>query len=330
MPSDSRLTMVQAALARPVADFRAAVADALQRAEAWLALHAMSPDEQVARFRAELGPFAAGHIDSARFGAVFATRQDVPADVRARLEQALAVLRDVLARGDALFHATVPRGQSLAQVVGDGLAGAGRAFGAVLAVDLLRAGRFNAAEHDGLLDAFRFRDWTRTERRFAPPLIVAVDGADVDVSGLGGFLDGREKIVLVVDGACPPAPLVRLVTPGTLVLQTVAGDGLDRVATFDGPAVAAVMPAGAAEFLHDPRRGNEPWQRLEVRHMPAMPGKALHGVSAWQMGEDLRQLEALAAAPVGAPLPSGTGGAPDATDAVDRLASWLLHQSGLS
>jgi hypothetical protein len=51
-------------------------------------------------------------------------------------------------------------------------------------------------------------------------------------------------------------------------------------------------------------------------------------MSAWQLREDVAQLQALAAAPATPSLPPG---APDGgPDAVDRLASWILSQSDLT
>lgn len=329
MPSDSRVAAALAALARPIADFRTAIAGALQQAESWLATEGVGPAGQAERLRTELGPFAAGRIDPTRFSAVFGARREMPPDTRQRLERAVAVLRDVLNRGDDVFTVVVPPRGSMGRAVADALALAGRGFGAVLAVDLLRGGRFVPAEHDGLFHQLDFQAWTRSERRYAPPLVVRVAGADLQVGALADFLDGREKIVLVMDGPCAPAPLVRLVTPGTLVLQTADGTGLDLVATADGPAVAAMVPEGAATFLHDPRMGRESWQRLSVWTVPEAPRKAIGGSSAWQMQEDLRQLEALAAAPIGAPLPAEAATGVEGDDAVDRLASWLLRQSGL-
>ncbi len=119
----------------------------------------------------------------------------------------------------------------------------------------MRGGRYRPAEHDSLLDAAEFRAWNKAERRFAPPLVVEVDGADLHAGALLDFADGREKIVLVVRGAMPPAPLVRCITPGTFVLQTVDGTRPRPLAAFDGPAIAALVPEGAAVFLHDPGAG---------------------------------------------------------------------------
>ena len=328
MPSDPRVALALAALARPIADFRAALTGAADQAETFLVEHAAGADERTARAEAELGAFAAGRLDAARFDAIFAARDPLPESVRARLTTALKTLRDVLRRGDELFVVDVPAGASLGTAIASALGTAGRGFGAAMAVDLLRSGAWVEAEHGHLLTSRTYDAWTRAERRFAPPLVVTVRGTALQVGPLSEYLDGREKIVLVVEGECPPAALVRLITPGTLVLQTVDGTGLDRVASAGGPAIAAFVAESAARFLHDPAGGLEPWQRLSVQHVPEAPRKAIGTGSVWQMQEDLRQLESLAAAPLGAPLPSS---APQARggNAVDQLASWLLSQADL-
>ncbi|MEO8501380.1 MAG: hypothetical protein ABI565_10735, partial [Vicinamibacteria bacterium] len=121
------------------------------------------------------------------------------------------------------------------------------------------------------------------------------------------------------------------VTPGTFVLQTVDGQGLDRVAGFEGPAIAALLPEGAAVFTHDPGKGSEPWQRLTVTHLPPAPTRAVGSFSPWQMGQDLKMLADLARTPFALPGAPGVKAAPamGAGDAVDRLAGWLLESSGL-
>jgi hypothetical protein len=214
-------------------------------------------------------------------------------------------------------------------VVGTALAEAGRAFGAVVLAELARGGRYRAADHDRLLDPLAFRDWNRAERRFAPPLVVSVDGADLNAGALADFCDGREKLVLVVRGPSAPAALARLITPGTLVLQTQDRAGLDRVVAYEGPSVAALVPEGAARFLHDPTAGREPWQRLSVAFLPEAPRRALGGFSAWQMAEDLQQLATLARTPFAIPTLGGGDGTPalGGPEAVERLAAWLLSRS---
>jgi hypothetical protein len=91
------------------------------------------------------------------------------------------------------------------------------------------------------------------------------------------------------------------------------------------------VPEGAAVFVHDPTRGPEAWQRLTVQDLPATPTRAIGGASPWQMGQDLKMLADLARTPFAVPGAQGAPAAPalGASDAVDRLAGWLLDTSGL-
>jgi hypothetical protein len=329
MQSDERIATALRALARPIAEFRAALAGAVTQARTWLDAASIDAPGRTARAARELGEFAAGRIDPVRFGESFAAAPAATPQDRARVERALSVLDAVLAEGDDAFVVTVQTGESLARAVEDALSRIGRAFGAMMVAELVRSRRYVPTEHDALLYTFAFRAWTRDERRFAPPLVVSVDGSDLQVGGLADFTDGRVKIVLVVRGACAPAPLVRLITPGTLVLQTVDETGLDRVATADGPAIAAMVPDGSALFLHDPSAGREPWQRISVWGEARSPVKALGGTSAWHMAEDLRQLGALATAPVAGPAATLNGPA-TTPDTTERLARWLLGQADVA
>jgi hypothetical protein len=167
-----------------------------------------------------------------------------------------------------------------------------------------------------------------------------MDAADLaTAAALAEFLDGTQKIVLVVRGACAPAALVRLITPGTFVLQTADGAGLDRFAAWEGPGIAALVHESAARFTHDPTRGAAPWERIAIDSLPARdPRAAVGGASGAQQSEELRQLRQLAArpedAPAPAPLPTTASGratptAPVATDPADKLAAWLLAQADL-
>jgi len=330
MPSDPRLEQALTALAQPIAEFRALVEGAISQADAFLdAQHAGAP-QRAARAAASLGRFAEGRIDAAGFAALFPPVVAASPAALAALDRALAVLRAVRERGDALFAVDVLPGRRLGAELDDALAAAGRAFGAVVLAEVVRGGRYTA-EHERLLQPHEFRSWNKTERRFAPPLVALVDGADVQAGAIMDFADGREKIVLVVRGASPPAPLARCITPGTFVLQTVDGSGLDRVAAFHGPAVAALVPEGAAVFMHDPAAGRDPWQRMTVKHIPAAPRKAIGGQSAWQMAEDLRVVVDLAATPFSVPASGNGAAAPavGAADATDKIAAWLIGQAGL-
>jgi hypothetical protein len=331
MPSDPRIALAISALAQPIAEFRALVQGALTQADTFLAAQGATPDDEAERARAELGAFADMRIDAAAFASLFPKARRVDSDALEALRRAVAVLRAVVARGDDLFKVVVPSGARLGIAVNAALGGVGRAFGAVMLAEVVRGGRYHAAQHDRLLDEVEFLAWNKVERRFAPPLIIGVDGADLHAGALTDFADGREKLVLVVRGPCGPAPLARCITPGTLVLQTTDGSGLDRVASFDGPAIAAMLPEGAAAFLHDPLGGRESWQRLTVTHLPDAPKRPIGGLSAFQIGEDLRLLGDLARTPFAVPAAGGAATpAVGASDAVDKIASWLLGQSGLS
>ena len=326
MPSDDpRIGVALEVLAGPIAEFRTAIAGALAQAEAVQSDATAEPDARAGRARVELGVFAEGRIDPRAFAARFARVPPAGAWARDALARAVSLLRAELDRGEALFVLDVPAGGNLAAAIGTALAGIGRAFGAIRLAELVRSGRSDEQEPDPLLAASDFRRWNRAERRFAPPLVVSVDGADLHAAPLAEFCDGRAKLLLVVRGPSAPAPLVRLITPGTLVVQTVDRAGLDHFAGYPGPAVAALMPPGAARFLHDPAGGKEPWQRLSVLELPDAPRRSLGGSSGWQMAEDLQQLAALARTPFSIPTP---GAAPSAalgeSDAVDRLTTWLL------
>lgn len=330
MPSDPRTERALAALAQPIAEFRALVQGALTQADAFIAAQDATPDEIAAAARTELGEFAARRIDAAAFAALFPKARPVDPAAFAAMRRAAEVLRSVRFLGDDMFVLDVPSGARLGVAVNDAIAGAGRAFGAVMLAEIVRGGRFDAAKHGRLLEPVEFLAWSKTERRIAPPLVIEVDGSDLHAGSLADFADGREKLVLVVRGACGPAPLARCITPGTLVLQTVDGSGLERVASFDGPAIAALVPAGAAEFLHDPAGGRESWQRLSVAQLPEPPKRAIGGLSAFQMGEDLRMLADLARTPFSVPVASGAAvAAVGASDAVEKIASWLMGEAGL-
>jgi len=133
----------------------------------------------------------------------------------------------------------------------------------------------------------------------APPLVVELDGSDLRAAALSEFLDGSQKIVLLVRGEAPPAALVRLVTPRTFVLQTSDVAELSRVAGFAGPGVAALVPESAARFVHDPARGAHLHQRITVLSLPKNRScDRLGDLSGFQQTEELGQLEALAQDPL--------------------------------
>jgi hypothetical protein len=270
-------------------------------------------------------------VNAKKFAALFAPVQRAADGTMAAMTRAVEVLRAVEARGDEMFVVEVRPHARLGAAVDAALAVAGQAFGATIVSELVRGGAYVADRHERLLDATAFRNWTGAERRFAPPLVVVLDGAALVASELAPFTDGREKLVLVTRGATPPAALARCITPGTFVVQTANGAGLERLAAFDGPAIGALVPEGAATFVHDPARGRESWQRLTVQQFGEAPRKAIGTMSAWQMNEDMELLETLAKTPFAVPAPGGGAAAPamGASDAADRIAHWLLSEAGL-
>lgn len=330
MLSDPRVQQALAALERPIAEFRALLEGAMRQAECFLDAQQADEPARVERAAAALGLFGAAHVDAARLALLDARAVTVDGPSLAALHRAVDILHQMHLRGEGLIVADVRGSARLGGVVESALAMIGWAFGAIIVTDLVRSGRYVEADHAALLDPLQFGGWSRSERRAAPPLVVRVAGSAVRASDLAPFADGHVKLVLVVTGDCAPAPLARLITPGTFVMQTTDGAGLERLALFDGPAFGAVMPAGAATFVHDPTLGRESWQRLTVTHLSDAPKKAIGATSTWQMLEELKQLADLARTPFAVPT-SGGGAMPamGASDAADRIASWLLSQSGL-
>jgi hypothetical protein len=324
MPSDDRLALARSAIEKPLATYRSAVVSSLERVRGVLAA-AGGPS----RLEVELGAFARGRIDADKFAAII-RGSALDAGARARITHAAYVLEELTALRDDAFVIDLRSGGPLHLVVASTLATLGRAFGASVAADLVRTDRFHPSEHDLLTIAWGFEHWSRDERRHAPPLVVSLDAEDLRAETLAHLMDGSMHIVLVVRGTSTPAPLVRLITPGTLVLQTRDATGLDRFNSFAGPAIAAIVPDDAATFIHDPERGAAPWQRITIWHRPTIePRKSVDGISPRQQREELLQLIAIAERPTLSSTPIDALAPVGAGDPTERLASWLLAQSGL-
>lgn len=320
MPSDERVTMALKAVTPALQRFRSVVNTAHGVARTILA--AGSGAEQS---RAELGRFAEGRIDIDRF-AELSSGTALDAEARGLIAYAAQVLEDTANLPDDAYVVRADSGESLASRVGTALTLFGRAFSAAHAIDRARHGRGATAMHELSL-AYPFAKWSALERMVAPPIIAVVDGAHLSVAALGNYLDGGIHACLVVENGCPPAALARLITPGTLVVQTADARGLDRFASHEGPAIAALVPSSAAQFIHDPERGRMPWQRIELWHRPEeAPRGRLGSATTRQQRDDLEQLLALATPPT---LPDGSlAGPATADDLADRLSSWLLAESG--
>lgn len=336
MPSEDNTALVLAALNTSIGAFRTVLLTTADEVRAYLTTHQSSWDSLVARVAEELGPLAAGRIDPVRFAGVVNHKQVADPGTAEVVEQALEVLTGLAAAGPSLYQAEVPPGGSLYETVGRGLERVGQAFSAARVVQAARGGR-PAAGAGRAGTSLPFSRWTRAERRLAPPLVVRVQGSDLRAAALAEFMDGRQRFVLVVEGDCPPAPLARLVGPGTFVAQSADAAPLARMSRWDGPGIVALVPEGAARFVHDPAAGAAVHERMVIEFVPdKAPRRSLGGLSPAQQAEELELLRALARRPegaavaAGAPVVAAVPAAGAAADPADRLASWLLSQVDLS
>lgn len=362
MPSDERVGRAMDALAGAREAFRSAMAITVEEVRTLAASLRSPAADRATRMAEELGAFAEGRIDPGRLAGLLVEPHPVARFDLVQVDDALSALRSILDRGDDAFRIAVEPETSPAHAVDLALGDLGRAFGAARVVEAVRRGHHDPRERQ-LLERFPFRRWNRPERALVPPLVVEVDGADLRAGGLAEFLDGSLQLVLVVGGDSAPAPLVRLITPGVLVMQTDDPDDLAVLAGWPGPAVAALVSGTAARFVHEPQRDGEPARTRVVRVPDDEPRRMLGGLTPFQQREELRQLARLAAADTaGGPSPAtgtaaasadGAGGAEGAVaappaggvvspagatvaagaapaDEAGRLAAWLLDQADLS
>ncbi len=329
MPCDERVKMLTGSLSAPMAAFRSTLATTLEQIRGILDAGRPTKNGQVQRFGAELGQFAAGKINIERFSTLFATKNSLNVVNLQRIDRAYQTLSELLAQDEQLFLVNVEEGGNLRDSVAKTLDHLGTAFGAARVVELSRAGRYHHSEHAMFFSSFPFASWNPAERRLAPPLIVMVDGQDLTVGGLAEFLDGAQKIALVVRGASSPAPLTRFMTPNTFVAQSSESAVLDRLALWDGPGIVALLPETAARFVHDPAAAPD---RLSIDFVPETEShKSIGAISASQQTEELRQLQAIRESARLLETGSSVGVSPSssAADPVDKLAAWLLQQADL-
>lgn len=322
MPSDDPGAAALEALVDAREAYRSALATAADELRAHIETHVAATNGSAAG-ALHLGRFGESYLDADRFAAVFLASAADDAAARTAETAAHGTLTELLDQGDALFRLSVPSGGDLVDVVLSALATAGRAFAAAQVAAQARRGQ---AMDDlaSLTRGFPFSRWNRGERRVAPPLIVEVDGADLRTGGLAEVLVGTQKLVLVVRGAAPPAPLVRLITPAVYVAQLAEPGELAGLAGWDGPGVAMLGGKGAARFVHDPATGGVTLGEVPERE----PQVGLGGMSAFQQVEELRQLRLLAGMAEVAATASGEASASAApADPTDKLAAWLLHQA---
>jgi hypothetical protein len=327
-----------AALQFRVEAFHSAVASAEEEIRSYV-VHSRGVSEyRTEQTLVELGPFAVGRIDPEKFATLLMDTGDLSPDAEGVLERAEQILQSFSVGTD--FHLVqVDRGGDLRDAVKDALNHVGQVFGASRAVELARAGLFDPDQHNQFLAALPYRKWNRPERQLAPPLVVEVEAEDLLPAGLGEFLDGAVKIVLVVRGHTTPAPLARLITPGTYVVQTADPAELAGLARSRHPGVALLFDEARPEqarFVHDPDAGSSPWQRLSVGHMPEQPDVG-RGRRAPTWLEELTHLQALARKPVGGLVGEDGAGAVRAVGIAaeegtpaDQLAAYLLSRIDLS
>jgi hypothetical protein len=330
MPSDDALLQgALEAMREPAEEFHSALAGAIEDLRSFLSRHRATGDDPESATAAELGTFGEGRVDAARFAAVVAPPEAIGSNDLHHVERALRILETAEARGDDQLRVEVHSGGDLRATVDRVLGEIGRVFGAIRCIAPLIDGRGEVADAGGLSGDYPYERWTRAERAAAPPLFVELDGTDLDASGLSTFLDGTQKIVLVVKGAAAPAPLAPLITPGVFVMQTGEPTDLTNAARFKGPAIIALGGEGLSRFVHDPSGGVCYADRLLVEFPPDADGKRQLN---FRQAQDLEHLRGLAASRRPADSTNG-GSAPVASaqsDPVGRLAGWLLQQANLA
>ena len=343
---DVRTRAALDSLAGRIEAFRSAVALTADQLRGYVAQGGQ--DDATAASRAALGKFAAGRIDAARLSQFVAATAPTQDDNWVEpVGRALEVLEQIDAAVERLFQVRVEPGADLRSAVEQALANAGRGFAAARLADLARSGRYEGAAHDALLASFPFRRWSSAERNLAPPLVVELRGGDLQAAALADYLDGSQAFVLLVDGHTPPAPLARLLTPGVLAIQAESEEALARIADVTAPVVAALLPSGAALFVHEPATGDG-LGKLDVEFLPQDDPRQPIGVrSSFQQREELRLLHALAVsmpAPAAGPTTDPSEVAPDTASVngsvppaapaqgnpADTLAAWLLSRADLS
>ena len=328
MPSDDRITQALAALAGAKEGFSSSVAMSAEEVRGILEREKGVDENPQVKLAHELGPFAAGRIDLDRLAPFVSANSKLDQEKRDQIQKAFEILTALRKAGDGLFTAKVEVDGYLRGAIIKALAEVGTAYGAARSVEWALHDLAHPEGVEDALEAFPPNLWNRAEKGCAPPLVVEVEGQDLKAASLGDLLEGSQKIVLVVNGPAAPAPLVRLITPDVTVIQTDDPLELAALSATPGPGIAALMPEGAAKFVHAPG-GTTLHERLTVSFIPEKePRKAIGSISAFQQVEELRQLTALAAsvqapaAPVGEPAAVGAE-----MDEAGQLAAWLIHQA---
>jgi hypothetical protein len=319
MASDEQLRIGLDAISSRIELFRSAVATTADQIRGLLAGTGNVTDDQ----SMALGRFAQGRVNSERFASFTPKARQIDEKAEVPIRAAQEILQAVLAEGDDLFVLHLEPGQTLSCQVRRRLSSMGRAFAAAHVVDLAKRGKYVEEEHAAMLEKFPFSKWSSSERALAPALVVALSGVDFHPSVIVPFLDEGTRFIFVVEGDAPAAALSRVISPGTFVQQQTGDAALEAFSKFNGPAVAALLPDGAASFVHDPSAGATSYERFVSLEFPKeIRKRAIGGISVAQQAQDYALLESLAVLPV----PTGDA----ASDPAGKLSAWLLSQTDLS
>lgn len=333
MPSEERMDQALSALAGAREAFLSSVAMSAEEVRGILEREASDDEQPSEKLAHELGPMGAARIDLDRFASFASGDRKLDAEKRKKVEEALEALRSLKKEKNEAFKVRCELDGYLRGAVIEGLGRLGRAFGAARTVEAILTGIPGPEVVEEPLKSFPPQRWNRGERGCAPPLVVEVEGQDLRAASLGELLEGSQKVVLVVNGPAAPAPLVRLLTPGVTVIQTDDPEDLSALAATPGPGIAALMPEGAATFVHVAGAGKTLDQRLEIKSLPEKePKRPLGDISVFQQVEELRQLASLARSiePAAVPEEEGRKEEAPAMDEAGQLAAWLIQQANLS
>lgn len=327
MPSDQTTQDIGSALKGVGEPFKTAVSTTVQHVRKMIAEQKESHSGLFDYNKAELGVFADGKIDVTRFASVLPKTGVLTPPMLAAIERSLSIMEEAEKELEDVHTVVVPEGAPVAQAIRDAFQRIGKAFGAARVVSMARSGDSANGSLDSLLEGVPFRNWTKSERQLAPPLVVEVSGSELNAASLAEFMDGAIKLILVPRGTCAPAPLVRLITPRTFVLQTPDPKDLAGLRKWSGPGIAMVAPEVAC-FLHDPEAGADLQLRLRVESVPSNPKQSLGGISVRQQLEELEQLRTLSGLSSVPQSPASKEGSADLpADPADKLAAWLLNQA---
>ena len=327
MQSDERIEVALNALRPRITLFWVAVSSALDRART-----TVSAERRPALVQATLGELGGRLIDPDRFAMVSSDDGALDEASRLIIDRAIHTLERIMRSGDEQFVVDVPPEGTLRFAVRSRLAALGAAFGAATLIELIKRRAYDAGQHQLDSAGYPFERWSGADRKVAPPLVIRVDGADLDALELASLMDGCVRLILLVNEPCAAAPLARLISPGAFVAQADDVRIMDSLTDFDGPAVVAIMSGDEARFVHDPRNGSELWQRMRITRIPTIPARKALGVrTITQQRDDIAHLKALAESPKFAPESNGSATTlrtTSASDATERLTSWLLEQTG--